>query len=159
MPVRRLLIIPLAIAALSSGQALAADPTDDPVELGVEVSSCETGATGDDRVVVFRGSMPSDSRALRLGMNFELQSRAAGDEDFARVTAPNFGVWQKSAAHASGYVADKRVEGLAPGSAYRVVVRYRWYAKGGKVVRSTKRTSAQCKQPDARRAPSTTKRS
>ena len=147
---RRLLIIPLVVAALGSGQALADDPSDN-VELGVEVAQCETGAAGDDRVVVFRGSMPAAPPALRLAMNFELQERPAGADDFERVAAAKFGIWQKSAAGASGYVLAKRVEGLAPGAAYRVVVRYRWYAKGGKVLRSAKRTSALCKQPGAKR--------
>jgi hypothetical protein len=149
---RRLLTVPLVIAALNSGQALADDPAE-PVELGVDVAQCETGAASDDRVVVFRGSMPAAPPASRLAMNFELQERPAGADEFDRVDAAKFGIWQKSAAGASGYVLDKRVEGLAPGAAYRVVVRYRWYAKGGKVLRSAKRTSTLCKQPEAKLMP------
>lgn len=149
---RKLLIVPLVIAALGSGQALAEDPAE-PVELGVEVTQCETGSDADDRVVVFRGAMPADPPAVRLGMSFELQERAPGDDEFVRVPAPNFGIWQKSALRASGYVVDKRVEGLAPGAAYRVVVRYRWYAKGGRVATRARRTSALCKQPTMRRDP------
>ncbi len=146
---RRLLIVPLVFAALGSGQALADDPSE-PVELGVEVTQCETGAAGDDRVAVFRGSMPASPPALRLAMNFALQERLPGATEFAAVDVKNFGVWQKSTARrASGYVVDKRVEGLVPGAAYRVVVRFRWYARGGKVLRSAKRTSAMCKQPAA----------
>jgi hypothetical protein len=149
---RKLLIVPLVVAALGSGQALADEPSD-PVELGVEVAQCETGAAAEDRMVVFRGSMPADLPAVRLGMNFELQERAPGADEFERVDAARFGIWQKSASGASGYVLDKRVTALVPGAAYRVVVRYRWYAKSTKVLRSAKRTSAMCKQPTARRLP------
>jgi hypothetical protein len=156
MPHRRLFVTVLAIAALSSGSALADDPSD-PVELGAELSSCETGASGDDRVAVFSGAMPADGRAARLGMMFALEERRAGEDDYARVKLPSFGSWQKSATGVSGYVVDKRVEQLVPGASYRVVVRFRWYAKGGKVLRSAKRTSTACKQPEARRAPTTAK--
>jgi hypothetical protein len=154
MPVRRFLLIPLAIAALGSGQALADEPSD-PVELSADVSSCQTGAAADDRVVVFQASMPADPPAVRLAMTFELQQRLADDDDFQTLDAPNFGDWQKSKERASGYIVDKRVQGLAPGTAYRVVVRFRWYAKGGKILRSAKRTSPMCKQPASTRAPVT----
>jgi hypothetical protein len=146
---RRFLLIPLVIAALSSGQALADDPSDS-VELGVDVSACETGAAVDDRFAVFRASMPADAPAVRLAMNFTLQQRPIGDDSFDEVDdVDTFGVWQKSATGAPGYIASKRVEGLAPGVSYRVVVRYRWYSKTGKVLRTAKRTSAQCRQPAA----------
>lgn len=146
MRYRRLFIVPLVIAALGSGQALADDPSD-AVELGVDVTTCETGQAFDERVAVFRGSMPEDPPAARLAMSFELQQRAAGADEFEPVDLGDFGDWHKSATGVPGYIVSKRVDGLAPGVAYRVVVRYRWYAKGGKVLRSAKRTSAQCRQP------------
>ncbi len=153
---RRLLIVILTVASLSSGSALADDPSD-PVELGVELSSCETGASGDDRVAVFSGAMPADGKAYRLGMMFALEQRRAGEDAYTRMKLPTFGSWQKSATGVSGYVVDKRVEQLVPGASYRVIVRFRWYAKGGKVLRAAKRTSPVCKQPEARRAPKTAK--
>jgi len=151
---RRFLTTVLTIAALSSGTALADEPGE-PVELGAELASCETGAGGDDRVAVFRGAMPADGRAVRLAMMFALEQRQADEDEYTRVKLPNFGTWQRSASGVSGYVVDKRVEQLLPGASYRVVVRFRWYARGGKVLRRATRTSPVCKQPEARPAPTT----
>ena len=146
----RLIPVLLVVVAALPVAAAAAQSADEPVVLGVDVSSCDTGASAAQRDAVFTGSMPADPDAVRLGMRFDLQERRAGASDYKTLKVPNFGVWQKSDSGADGYVIDKRVEQLAAGSSYRVVVHYRWYAKSGKLVRSAKRTSAVCKQPDLR---------
>jgi hypothetical protein len=144
LPVVLVVVVALPLAAATAQAAV------EPVVLGVDVSSCQTGASATQRNAVFTGSMPADSDAMRLGMRFDLQERRAGADDYKSPKLPNFGVWQKSDSGATGYVIDKRVEQLAAGSSYRVVVHYRWYAKSGKLVRKAVRTSAVCKQPDLR---------
>lgn len=121
-----------------------------PLELGVHPAACQTGAAAADRAAVFEATMPAADGAVRLGMRFDLEERRAGARDFRRLKVPNFGVWQRSAPGVGGYVVDKRVEQLAAGSAYRVVVRFRWYDAEGAVVRRARRTSAACRQPDLR---------
>ena len=96
--------------------------------------------------------MPAVAGTKRMWMRFDLFERVAPATDFAAVKAPKLGVWQKSAPGraSSGFVFTQRVQGLtAPGS-FRAQVRFRWYGKGGRLLRSATRTSAICKQPDQR---------
>ena len=42
------------------------------------------------------------------------------------------------------------MQGLTAPASFRAQVRFRWYGRGGKLLRSATRTSAICKQPDQR---------
>jgi CARDB len=85
-------------------------------------------------------------------MRFDLQQRTPPAASFATIKVPGLGVWQKSAPgkSSSGFVFNQRVQALAAPGAYRVTVRFRWYGKAGKLLRSTARQSATCTQPDQR---------
>lgn len=147
MAVRRaaplIVLIPLALPAAAQAQA---------PPLRAKLAACQSGPAAADRTASFVGSMPSIAGTRRMGMRFDLFARIAPATDFAAVKAPKLGVWQKSAPGraSSGFVFTQRVHGLtAPGS-FKAQVRFRWYGKGGKLLRSTTRTSATCKQPDQR---------
>lgn len=143
------------VAALAAGAALAGAPAaaqDLPPRppLAATVSSCQTGLTADERAVVFTGSMPAIRRAVRMSMRFELYERAGETGPYVRVRLSGFGNWVRADPGVAGFVYAKRVEQLAAPSAYRVLVRFRWYDARGRVVRRRERTSAGCRQPDLR---------
>ena len=143
---RAALIVTLVALALPAGAQAQAPP------LRAKLAACQSGPAAADRTATFVGSMPSVAGTKRMWMRFDLFARVAPASAFAAVKAPKLGVWQKSAAGkvSSGFVFTQRVQGLtAPGS-FRAQVRFRWYGKGGKLLRSATRTSATCKQPDQR---------
>lgn len=138
-----LILAPLAIA-LWGGAALAQAP-----DLSAGLGACETGADAKDRFAVFTGSMPREGAAV-MAMRFDLHERLPGGR-FERVTLDNWGIWQSTARKGvPGFIFTKRVEELAAPAAFRAVVSFRWFDAKGHVVRTTKRTSAICRQPDWR---------
>lgn len=106
-------------------------------------------------VAVFTASMPAlaiagKAPAARMAMRFELQ-QGGGERVWLPVLGvPSFGTWELSEAGRPGYIVTKRVTGLQVGGAYRAVVRYRWLNAKGRVLRTAKRITASCRQPDTR---------
>jgi CARDB len=143
---RRAALIALLALALPAGARAEAPP------LRVKLSACQSGPAASDRTATFVGSMPAVAGTGRMWMRFDLFARIAPATDFAAVKAPKLGVWQKSAPGraSSGFVFTQRVQGLIAPAAFRAQVRFRWYGKGGRLLRSATRTSAICKQPDQR---------
>ena len=143
---RAALIVTLVLLALPAAAQAQAPP------LRAKLSACASGPAASDRTATFVGSMPAVAGTKRMWMRFDLFMRVAPATDFAAVRAPKLGVWQKSARGraSSGFVFTQRVQGLTAPASYRVQVRFRWYGVGGKLLRSTTRTSATCKQPDQR---------
>jgi hypothetical protein len=144
--VRRLAPLIVLIALAAPAVAGAQTPP-----LRAKVTACTTGPLPTDRSATFTGSMPIVKGTRRMWMRFDLLVHGGSTPGFVAMKVPGLGVWQKSAlGHPSGFVFAQRVQGLvAPGS-YKAVVRFRWYGKGGKLLRSTSRETAVCKQPDQR---------
>jgi hypothetical protein len=84
-----------------------------------------------------------------MWMRFQLQERV-GDGRFRAVDAPGLGTWRKSHPGVRRFSHRQRVLDLAEGSAYRVVVTFRWYDADGDMQRSAQRTTRTCRQPDPR---------
>ena len=143
---RAALIVTLALLALPAGAQAQAPP------LRAKLSACHSGPAAMERTATFVGSMPAVAGTKRMWMRFDLFERVAPATDFAAVKAPKLGVWQKSAPGraSSGFVFTQRVQGLTAPASFRAQVRFRWYGKGSKLLRSATRTSAICKQPDQR---------
>jgi hypothetical protein len=120
--------------------------------LRAKLTSCVTGAAATDRVATFTGSMPRIKGTKRMWMRFDLQQRTPRSTAYKTIKVPGLGVWQKSAPGkvSSGFVFNQRVQALGAPGAYRVTVRFRWYGRSGKLLRSTSRRSAACTQPDPR---------
>lgn len=129
--------------------SVAAEPSVAP-KLAARLSACATGSDATERFAAFTGAMPLTRRAHRLGMKFVLERRPRGRSMWSRVAAPTFDVWRKSRPGVSGFVYTKRVEGLTGPADYRAVVHFRWISRSGRVVRSARRTTAPCRQPDPR---------
>jgi hypothetical protein len=139
------LIALLALAAPATARAQAPP-------LKAKLAACQSGPDAADRTATFTGSMPAIRGAKRMWMRFDLQQRTPPAVDFVALKVPGLGVWQKSAPGraSSGFVFTQRVQALAAPGAYRATVRFRWYGTRGKLLRSTTRTTATCKQPDQR---------
>ena len=103
--------------------------------------------------VAFAASMPAlpgSGPGARMAMRFELQQRGGGRPWLPVTGVPSFDQWEQSQPGRPGFVVTKKVKGLPPGGAYRAVVRFRWLDDQGAVVRTTKRITALCLQPDTR---------
>jgi CARDB len=139
----------LALAALAgalpatpaaAAQARTAAPA------GVEVSECLHGPAQDGRRAAFKAAMGQVRGGRQMAMRFRLEERVGGGA-FATVRAPGLGVWRRSRPGVRRFAHLQRVVALAEGSAYRVVVSFRWYGEHGKVLRRAVRRSRPCRQP------------
>jgi CARDB len=144
--VRRL---PLLIALLSLAAPAAAHAQQPP--LRAKLTACSSGPLPSDRVATFTGSMPAIKGTRRMWMRFDVRAHTGEETGFAALKVPGLGVWQKSVpGRPGGFVFTQRVQALVAPGAYKAVVRFRWYGKGGKLLRTASRETAACKQPDQR---------
>jgi hypothetical protein len=142
--VRRLALVIAVIALAAPAAARAQAPP-----LRAKVTTCSSGPLPTDRLAAFTGSMPAIKGTSRMWMRFDVLAR--GTKGFAPLKAPGLGVWQKSApGHPAGFVFTQRVQALPTPGSFKAVVRFRWYGKGGKLLRSSTRETPICKQPDQR---------
>ncbi len=142
-------------AALSSAPVAGAAGTAKPaakVRLGAHLTRCPVpGLTA--KPVAFAASMPAlagSGPAARMAMRFELQQRGGGRPWLPVTGVPSFDEWEQSQPGRPGFVVTKKVTGLSPGGAYRAVVRFRWLDDQGAVLRTAKRVTGPCLQPDTR---------
>jgi hypothetical protein len=139
-PASLIAIALLAAPAVASAQA---------PPLRAKVTACSSGPLATDRVAAFTGSMPAIKGVSRMWMRFDVLARKGSA--FVPLKVPGLGVWQKSApGHPVGFVFTQRVQALAAPGSYKAVVRFRWYGKGGKLLRGASRETPLCKQPDLR---------
>jgi hypothetical protein len=138
-------LVLLLAAALPAGAAPAAPG---PV---AELTTCRTdpSATG-GRYAVFTGAMPAMTGTARMSMRFDLLQRRAASSTVTSIVVPKWGRWETSRPGRSSYTFSRRVNGLAPGTDYSAVVRFRWYGEDGALQHSARRVSATCRQPDTR---------
>ena len=131
-----------AVALLAAAVPAAAQtvPTKGTLE------SCHTGAGPLDRYAIFAAQMGTISGARKLQLRFELLQRLPGTKAFTPIDAPGLGVWKSSTADIFRY--RKQVAGLQAPGAYRAVVRFRWLGVKRSVLKSTKRRTGICRQPD-----------
>jgi hypothetical protein len=138
-------LVLLLAAALPAGAAAAAPGPD------AALTTCRTDpSAAGGRYAVFTGSMPALAGTERMSMRFDLLQRRAPSSAFTAVVVPKWGRWETSRPGRSSFTFSKRVNGLAPGTDYSAVVRFRWYDADGALQRSARRVSATCRQPDTR---------
>jgi hypothetical protein len=106
----------------------------------------------DANSATFRGVMWSYGSAPKgLEMRFGLESRSKAAPDWAHTAPPaGFDMWRRPNAGVTHFISDQTVLGLVDGTAYRVVIRYRWRNAKGKVVQRAVRRTPTCHQPDQR---------
>lgn len=132
-------LVPVAAAAAPTAAKRKA-----PVA-SVRVIECKTGATPEDRSATFRGTMRRVHGTARMWMRFVLQERTGGKR-YQTIKADGLGVWHKGRPGIRRFAFRQRVLALAEGTAYRVVVSYRWYDRHDALIRKTKRRSEACRQ-------------
>ena len=152
MPNARTLLLALAGAALLAAptSALAAPAAALTAKKGGvqgSLTGCKTAAAA--RGAVFKGAMPTiPGFKGRMEMRFDLYARNAAAPAWAEVDVDGFGEWDLSDDGVSGFIIKKRVAGLQGGYSYRAIVRFRWRAGNGKIVRTAKKVTLPCSQPD-----------
>lgn len=112
----------------------------------VRLVECTRGSEPSDRRASFRGTMDRLPGTERMSMRFTLQERV-GDGGFRNVKAPGLGAWRKSRPGVRRFAHRQRVVALAEGSAYRMVVSFRWRDREGHTIRRARRRSQSCGQP------------
>lgn len=145
--------ITASLLALAGGgaAALAQTPPAQRPPLKATLETCQAGTTPADRYAVFTGSMPTQQKAASLWMRFDLFERTPQTKAFDHVALAKWGIWERTTkSGVPGFIFTKRVDQLAAPAAYRAVVSFRWYDAKGKLLRSERRVSAVCHQPDPR---------
>lgn len=142
---RRLAFVCLLVTAALAPAAQARPPA-----LAARLTACAGGSTAAERTAAFTGSMPALAGGRRMAIRFDLRQRIPPSPAYAAVRVPGLGLWHRSRPGRSGFVFTQRVEGLAAPGSYRAVVRFRWYDARGRVLRSARRTTEVCRQPDVR---------
>lgn len=141
----------LVVAWLLAGSGLVVAQTRGGLPLSVDLETCATSALPAERVASFVGAMPAMSGATRMQMRFDLQRRRPDERMWHRVYGvQGFGVWETALPARSGFVFHKRVDGLQVPASYRSIVRFRWLRSDGTIVRSVRRRTPACVQPDLR---------
>jgi hypothetical protein len=139
-----LALIGASAAAVAHGQSGAR-----PV-LRAGLTTCQTGSAPSDRYAVFTGSMPSDTGVTAMAMRFNLLERTPGGS-WTAVSLPHWGVFERTTkAGVPGFIFAKRVQQLAAPARFRAVIDFRWFDANGQLLRSARRTSPVCRQPDPR---------
>lgn len=140
--------VAVALGVTATAQAstsAVAGPTAAAPLVSAKVVQCQRGPTAADRVATFRAGMRRTAGSRRLSVRFNLQESVGGAR-YRFVKAPGLGVWRNSRAGVGAFAFRQRVRSLADGSAYRVVVHYRWQNARGTVLKTAKRRSRSCRQ-------------
>lgn len=137
----------LALAvALAAGPAANARPPapSQPDAATVELLDCDRARAA--RETTFRGTMVQQPGGTSMRMRFRLLERVARGR-WRPVRAPGLGVWRESRPGIERFVYSQRVAGLAPATAYRVRVSFRWHDAAGRRLAAAERRSRPCRQP------------
>ncbi len=157
MPDARKLLLALAGAALlAAPTAVLAAPTATTAvakagtkrpAVRATLTACVTAGTA--RSAVFKGSMPGVERFNgRMEMRFDLYGRSADLPEWTLIDVDGFSEWDLSDPGVSGFIIKKRVSGMQVGAAYRSVVRFRWRSDSGKIVKTARKVTKACLQPN-----------
>lgn len=137
----RLLTACLAAAcALALPAAAWASPT-----TRVTVRSCKVGEKPKRRQAVFHAHMRAIAGTRQMQMRFTLRD-SAGDGPPTAVKSPPLARWRKSRRGVQRFGYKQRVTGLASGGRYSVSVEFRWIGARGRVIKTAKRSSGECRQ-------------
>ncbi len=148
----------LALLALGTAPAGAQEPgAPAPTSTGAgspaaELVDCHVAVDQSARYATFAGQMEAGAGGVdRLAMRVDLQERDPGaGSRFHDVSAPNLGIWRRSASGVGALRYVKQVTDLPAPAAFRVVITFRWLDAQGRPIRRAVRRSPVCVQPDER---------
>jgi hypothetical protein len=136
LPVAIVIAASLAVPAAASAKGSAA----------VHLKSCKTGSEATDRKATFKAWMHTVPGARRMAVRFKLVAQKPGRSAQRVEGLDALDVWHRSDKGVTRYTYTQTVKKLASGTAYRMVVRFRWYDANGEIVKRAKRTSDECVQ-------------
>jgi hypothetical protein len=106
----------------------------------VELVSCSAAR----HRAVFEGRMTSVPQTERMAMRFKLLERSS-DGSWVPVRSRKLARWHSSLPGVQTFVYRQKVRRLPVGSAFRALVRFRWYSQSGEVIRRARHRSRSCR--------------
>ena len=140
----------IAVLLAGAATATAAAPASTPPKLAATLDTCTISPLPVERIASFVGSMPARVNAPRMQMRFDLERKRPGERRWRRLKAMGFGVWERARPNVAGLVFTKRVTALPVPASYRALVRFRWLAADGTIVKRAHGRTPACRQPDLR---------
>jgi hypothetical protein len=117
----------------------------------VKVTDCAPALDPVARSATFEARVKSIAGGDRMQVRFTLQERERGmSARWRKVVAPGFEEWLTSESGVGRYSYSRTIQNLTAPASYRTVVRFRWLDAEGEVLRTSRRTSKACRQPDLR---------
>lgn len=142
-----LLAVPSAALGAPTATTATAKVSAKRPAVGATLTGCTTN--GSARSAVFKGAMPGIARFTgRMEMRFDLYARSAQTPQWTEIDVDGFGEWDLSDPGVSGFIIKKRVSGMIGGVSYRSVVRFRWRSDAGRIVKTARRVTKACVQPN-----------
>jgi len=115
----------------------------------VALEGCQTSSVQAERSVTFAGEMTAVAGTVRMAMRIDLEERTPEQSLYHTVSAPGLGIWRLSDSKVKIYKYLKQVTNLSAPAVYRAVVRFRWLAPRGRVLKRMQRYTGGCTQPAA----------
>src|SRR5438874_7964395 len=137
----------LALCAAAPGAAPGQSGAGPALPSTATLEQCVTSVEQLERSATFAGEMSAIPGTLRMAIRIDVQERVPGRAGFHTVTAPGLGVWRMSDPKVKIYKYLKQVTNLSAPAVYRAVVRFRWLAPRGRVLKRGQRYTGGCTQP------------
>jgi hypothetical protein len=144
----------LALGAIAAGASTAqgsrsaprADRASAPLA-SAALEECQTSSVQAERSATFAGEMTAVAGTVRMAMRIDLEERTPEQSLYHTVSAPGLGIWRLSDPKVKIYKYLKQVTNLSAPAVYRAVVRFRWLAPRGRVLKRVQRYTGGCTQP------------
>ena len=111
------------------------------------LEDCETSSVQAERSATFAGEMTAVAGTVRMAMRIDLEERTPEQSLYHTVSAPGLGIWRLSDPRVKIYKYLKQVTNLSAPAVYRAVIRFRWLAPRGRVLKRVQRYTSRCTQP------------
>ena len=118
-----------------------------PPPASAVLEECLTSPVQAERSATFAGEMTALAGTVRMAMRIDVEERMPEETTYHTVSAPGLGVWRLSDARVKIYKYLKQVTNLSAPAVYRAVVRFRWLAPRGRVLKRGQRYTGGCTQP------------
>ena len=135
--------VSLAVPAATGATAPSATPAATPPTT-LKVRSCEVGSTARERTATFYARMRAVPGTSRMLMRFTLIDHSSRGSSVVPVAGLK--QWRRSRTGVAKFGYAQKVAGLRSGGSYAAQVEFRWIGSSGRMIRSLKRTSADCRQ-------------
>jgi len=169
---KRLLILPVALLALTAGSAIAAPLDEVPnvratvvvperargpasgaaAPASVKVTKCSTSPTLSGRRLYVQAHMGAVTGTVTMQIRFHLFYTPSGGSERELVVPGRLGAWEPAVGVKSvrNWTFNKQVDSLPAPAKYRMDVDFQWNGTGSRVIKHQTLPSTSCSQPDIR---------